>query len=142
MATTPLEREILTHYWTAAPGTPFPRMSPPAAAALERFTALNILSPTGTGGSLCADQNALAVYMAALAAVPLPTREWVIREPATAAPPPRPKPLQPSETSASLPYVESAAGRITFADQESADNFSAATAGLLRHPKGVQEIDD
>lgn len=81
--TSPLEREILTHYWT----TPGPYAgstddwSQSVCIHVRRFVALGLLeerSPGTAAAHIVANQEALKVYMEALAQVPLPVRQWVI----------------------------------------------------------------
>jgi hypothetical protein len=83
MATTPLEREILTHYATTA--GPYRGGSEnwleTHVQIVRRFLDLGLLiSHTGADGLQRIGQNeeALRIYMAALAAVPLPVQQWVV----------------------------------------------------------------
>jgi hypothetical protein len=83
MATTPLEREILTHYATTA--GPYRGGSEnwleTHVQIVRRFLDLGLLiSHKGADGLQRIGQNeeALRVYMAALAAVPLPVQRWVV----------------------------------------------------------------
>jgi hypothetical protein len=83
MATTPLEREILTHYATTA--GPYrggsENWTETHVQIVRRFLDLGLLiSHKGADGLQRIRQNeeALRVYMAALAAVPLPVRRWVV----------------------------------------------------------------
>jgi hypothetical protein len=83
MATTPLEREILAHYATSAGpyrgGTQ--HWTPTHVQIIQRFIDLGLLiCPTGAEGlqRLTPNEQALRVYMAALAAVPLPVQRWVV----------------------------------------------------------------
>ncbi len=86
MATTPLEREILTHYATS----PGPYLGGSGNWAeihvkiVQRFIDLRLLiSHQGADGRshLRANEEALRVYMDALAAVPLPVQRWVVEVP-------------------------------------------------------------
>jgi hypothetical protein len=90
MATTPLEREILTHYATTA--GPYlggsDNWTETHIEIVRRFIELGLLiSYQGADGLQRIRQNeeALRVYMAALAAVPLPVQRWVV--PSTLAAP-------------------------------------------------------
>ncbi len=73
--TTPLEREILTHYWTT-PG-PFPRNTPLICEITGVFIDAGILL-RDDNGEVRANCDAMEPYMDALAAVPLPVMRWVI----------------------------------------------------------------
>lgn len=83
--TTPLERAILTHYWVS-PG-PWKEGSdfwkPADCEAVDKFVELGLLKKVsndmhpGTTYTMANDE-ALAPYMEALAAVPLPVQRWVI----------------------------------------------------------------
>jgi hypothetical protein len=83
MPTTPLEREILTHYATGA--GPYrggsENWTETHLQIVRRFIDLGLLiSYKGADGQQRIRQNeeALRVYMAALAAVPLPVQRWVV----------------------------------------------------------------
>lgn len=83
MATTPLEREILTHYATKE--GPYlggsENWSETHVEIVRRFIDLGLLiSYKGADGLQRIRQNeeALRAYMAALAAVPLPVQRWVV----------------------------------------------------------------
>jgi hypothetical protein len=83
--TTPLEREILTHYW-AYPGEfrgGRQNWSVGIREIVERFIRLGLLEEkfvSGEGTGIFANQPALAAYMEALAKVPLPVQQWVVPE--------------------------------------------------------------
>jgi hypothetical protein len=86
MATTPLEREILTHYAT----TPGPYLGGSEnwaevhAKIVQHFIELRLLiSHQGADGRshLRANEEALRAYMDALAAVPLPVQRWMVPPP-------------------------------------------------------------
>ena len=72
--TTPLDREILTHYYTT-PG-PFPRDSPHISDQTQYFLDLELLTKD-SDGDVVSNDAALQVYMDALGAVPLPVKKWV-----------------------------------------------------------------
>ena len=83
MTTTPLEREILTHYATSEG----PYRGGPAnwtethVRLVQRFVELGLLiaDPAAEGRAhVRPNAEALRAYMAALAAVPLPVRRWVV----------------------------------------------------------------
>lgn len=85
--TTPLEREILTHYWTRA--TPFlggsEHWTKLHCEIVERFVAAGLLIQNECRNGedrpdrwISANCDALEPYMDALAAVPLPERRWVV----------------------------------------------------------------
>jgi hypothetical protein len=91
MATTPLEREILTHYATTA--GPYrggsENWTETHVEIVRRFIDLGLLmSFKGEDGRQHVAQNepALRLYMAALAAVPLPVQRWVVPAVADAEP--------------------------------------------------------
>ena len=80
MSTTPLEREILTHYWTSP--TPFPRCHVDAVReAIERFVRLGLLSYDAPANEYRGVKEALRPYMEALEAVPLPVLRWEVPAP-------------------------------------------------------------
>jgi hypothetical protein len=84
MSTTPLEREILTHYWTSP--TPFPRCHVDAVReALERFVRLGLLSYDAVTKEYHGVKEALRPYMEALDAVPLPVQRWDVPSSSTSA---------------------------------------------------------
>ncbi|HYK50908.1 MAG TPA: hypothetical protein VEU94_14365 [Terriglobales bacterium] len=84
MSTTPLEREILTHYWTSP--APFPRCHVDAVReAIERFVGLGLLSYDAAANEYRGVKDALRPYMEALDAVPLPVQRWVVPPPSTSA---------------------------------------------------------
>jgi len=84
MSTTPLEREILTHYWMS-PG-PFPRCHVGAVReAVERFVRLGLLSYDAAANEYRGVKEALRPYMEALDAVPLPVQQWQVPPPSTSA---------------------------------------------------------
>lgn len=72
--TTPFEREVLTHHYVS--NAPFPRLSALYFETALRFVRLGLLFPQGPNGFR--PGPALAVYMEALAAVPLPVQKWVV----------------------------------------------------------------
>jgi hypothetical protein len=72
--TSPLEREILTHYYTTP--LPYTTRSLVHVEAVAKFVELGLLISDEDG--VRADYEALGPYMDALAAVPLPVRRWVI----------------------------------------------------------------
>lgn len=84
MSTTPLERAILTHYWT----TPGPwkggseNWNRLDHEIVDRMQALNLLrSEIGGKDRSCrivANTDSLEIYMDALAAVPFPVLKWVM----------------------------------------------------------------
>ena len=83
MATTPLEREILTHYATTS--GPYrggaDNWTPTHHEIVQRFVDLGLLiRHHGADGlqRIRANDEALRVYLAALAAVPLPVQRWVV----------------------------------------------------------------
>jgi hypothetical protein len=83
MATTPLEREILTHYATT--GGPYrggaDNWTSTHHEIVQRFVTLGLLiRHPGEDGlqRIRANDEALRVYLAALAAVPLPVQRWVV----------------------------------------------------------------
>jgi len=85
--TTPLERDILTHYCTLIGpymgGSEY--WKPVHCEAVQRFIELDLLvsvedEQTGVK-CIRANYEALRPYMAALAAVPLPTRVWTVVPP-------------------------------------------------------------
>jgi len=74
--TTPAEREILTHYWTT-PGPfrdGFENWSEEHCEIVKRFLKLGLLEERSPGTAAAH----LVVSEDALAAVPLPVRQWVI----------------------------------------------------------------
>lgn len=74
--TTPLEREILTHFHVCS--APYDTQgSSLRQDIIERFIAEGLLV-RGAGGKVVGNDSALGVYMDALAAIPLPTQQWVI----------------------------------------------------------------
>lgn len=84
MSTTPLEREILTHYWTSP--APFPRCHVDAVReAIERFVRLGLLSYDAAANEYRGIKEALRPYMEALDAVPLPVQRWEVPPPWTSA---------------------------------------------------------
>ena len=80
--TTPLEREILTHYWTTQ-GPPFrggpATWSDSVGGVMDGLIALGVLVREADG-TVRGNEAALKVYMEALAAVPLPVQKWVIED--------------------------------------------------------------
>ena len=83
MSTTPLEREILTHYATTA--GPYrggsANWTETHAKIVERFIDLGLLiAIKGADGArhVRSNEQALRAYMAALAAVPLPVQRWLV----------------------------------------------------------------
>lgn len=76
--TTPYEREILTHFYISS--GPFPRADAPEyRRTVHRFVKLGLLKYDPANNDEWAPigvKPALDAYMAALAAVPLPTCEW------------------------------------------------------------------
>ena len=81
---TPLEIEILLHYY-CTPGDFEPERldAPGVKAAIDRFIWAGLLvdqrDSVPPGESLyTANREALNVYIEALKAVPLPTRQWVV----------------------------------------------------------------
>jgi len=83
MATTPLEREILTHYATTA--GPYrggsANWTETHAKIVERFIDLGLLIAfKGADGArhVRSNEEALRAYMGALATVPLPVQRWVV----------------------------------------------------------------
>ncbi len=80
--TTPLEREILAHYYCGV--GPFRKGSenwgPSDSDAVERFLRIGLLTSGSKNGCATIEPNreALKVYMDALAAVPLPRQQWAI----------------------------------------------------------------
>lgn len=80
--TTPLEREILTHYH-CYPG-PFrggsENWTPHIFGLVEGFVARGLLEQVADGRHLKIVPNRLALeaYMEALAKVPLPVQQWVV----------------------------------------------------------------
>ena len=84
MSTTPLEREILTHYWTSP--APFPRCHVDAVReAIERFVRLGLLSYDAAANEYRGIKEALRPYMEALDAVPLPVQRWEVPPPWSSA---------------------------------------------------------
>lgn len=80
MSTTPLEREILTHYWTSP--APFPRCHVDAVReAIERFVRLGLLSYDPAANEYRGVKEALRPYMETLDAVPLPVQRWDVPAP-------------------------------------------------------------
>ncbi len=79
--TTPLEREILTHYYVMA--EPYQggseNWNPCVSGIVNVFIRMGLL--IRCDGRLRANEPALRVYMDTLAAVPLPVQRWVIPEP-------------------------------------------------------------
>lgn len=76
---TPLEIEILLHYYYTG-GEDFPRRNAPAAQeAIARFLNLGLLEVAShpTGAQYHATKG-VEVYVEALMAVPLPVRKWLI----------------------------------------------------------------
>jgi hypothetical protein len=73
--TTPLEREILTHYYVR-PGE-FPRSSEFIEDLHRKFFKAGLLE-VNNDGDYVGNREALEVYMEALDAVPLPVRTWGI----------------------------------------------------------------
>lgn len=81
--TSPLEREILTHYYcyegSYKGGSE--NWSSPVREAVERFIKLGLLihmrSDAGYS-TLSANRDALEPYMDALGTVPLPEQRWVV----------------------------------------------------------------
>ena len=78
MTTTPLEREILTHYYCSAPGVPFRSRLPLILEIEEKFIKLGLLQH-GIG-CVKGNEEALRVYHDALASVPLPVQQWNVPE--------------------------------------------------------------
>lgn len=81
--TTPLDREILTHYWVSP--EPFLKGSENWTQThhdiVNKFLGLGLLrhEDDGTGfHRIRANPEALKPYMDALAAVPLPVKKWLI----------------------------------------------------------------
>lgn len=78
--TTPLEREILTHYWVSP--EPFPRTSQFIVSLHQRFIRMGLLKKLDTeneyGSWVTGNFKALEPYMAALANVPLPVQSWTV----------------------------------------------------------------
>jgi hypothetical protein len=82
--TSPLEREILTHYHCSS--EPYKCKSKVHEEAVEKFIRLGLLTritvASGDGvvfGGILPNTEALRVYMAALDAVPLPVQRWEVR---------------------------------------------------------------
>jgi hypothetical protein len=74
--TTPLEREILAHFWTSS--EPFQRVGAPSCrAAIRKFIKLGLLR-YDDGGRVVGVPEALGPYMRALAVVPLPVQSWEV----------------------------------------------------------------
>lgn len=82
MSTTPLEREILTHYYCYP--TKYKEgsenWSDPVCDAVEKLLELGLLKRIVENGNnkIIANKDALEVYMDALAQVPLPVQVWAI----------------------------------------------------------------
>ena len=79
--TTPLDREILTHFY-CCPG-PFPRSSVGITNQIRLFLRLGLLridTAAPHGSAVVANRPALEAYMEALGAVPLPvkTEVWAV----------------------------------------------------------------
>lgn len=74
--TTPLEREILTAYWTSPEGYTG-RRTDLHDRIIQKFVRLGLLC-LQSPGSVQPNFDALSPYMDALAAVPLPVQRWVI----------------------------------------------------------------
>lgn len=74
--TTPLEREILTHYWVSM--HEFPRRTPLIEVIEEGFIKLGLLRRHPVSNKIEGVDAALRVYVDALAAVPLPVQIWSV----------------------------------------------------------------
>jgi hypothetical protein len=75
--TTPLEREILTHYWCYADPHPHEfKRDTLQHTIIERYIRLGLLKREG--GVVHPNRPALEPYMEALSAVPLPTQKWIV----------------------------------------------------------------
>lgn len=74
--TTPLEREILTHYWVST--GEFPRRGHLTQEIEERFIRRGLLRRHPLSKKVESVEAAMRVYMEALAAVPLPVQSWSI----------------------------------------------------------------
>lgn len=78
--TTPLDREILTHYYVSP--EPFPRSGGSNSETVQRFIRLGLLvelpQANKYGSTIEANREAIRVYMDALGRVPLPVQRWVI----------------------------------------------------------------
>lgn len=75
--TTPLEREILTHFYVC--GAPYDiKGSQLRLNIINRFVAAGLLI-RNPDGVVVGNDLALRAYMDALAAVPLPTQKWVVK---------------------------------------------------------------
>lgn len=85
MSTSPLEREILQHYYCLVGpyGGGEEKWSPSVRSAVDRFLNLGLLiqclsDVPGGGSYIKANDQALKPYMEALSNVPLPVQKWVI----------------------------------------------------------------
>lgn len=78
--TTPLEREVLSHYYVSP--DPFPRWTPFISLLVRRFIRAGLLTeldlPNHKGSWVQGNQAALKPYMDALAAVSLPRQVWSV----------------------------------------------------------------
>lgn len=78
--TTPLEREVLTHYYVSP--EPWPRLNIHNRDLIDRFVKAGLLrltmEPNAYGSYVEGVREALEPYMEALAAVPLPVQRWVV----------------------------------------------------------------
>lgn len=81
--TTPYEREILTHYFVSQ--EPFRNEGALAVSLVSKFVDMGLLKrlyfQNEYGAKIAGNSEALRVYMAALAAVPLPVQRWVVPDP-------------------------------------------------------------
>lgn len=76
----PLEIEILIHYYCTMDKDVGNFDAPAVQDALKGFKELGLLELRNTGGNCLyqANREALTIYIDALCAVPLPEKQWII----------------------------------------------------------------
>lgn len=86
LGTSPLEREILTHYWSRPDEFrgDWKEWGCLVRQTIDRFVDLGLLervpNPDLGARTIQGNPDALRAYMAALSNVPLPVRKWVVPE--------------------------------------------------------------
>jgi len=82
--TTPLERQILTHYWLYDK-----QYDGPDSCVAKKFIRVMVargILREGRDGIIYGNRDALEPYMKALEAIPLPINEWYVPAPPTFGP--------------------------------------------------------